>query len=113
MESFIFNSGHPVVFLMPPVKACISGLCKLRGDETSLKVHHEPVTVTIYDVNGPRPAVKLALKCRECNIIYNYEKHGNKQSGGEKYYEQQRELIEISHLVYCTRRLHEFYCSLK
>lgn len=107
------NTGQPVIFLMPPVGACINTSCKLYGEETSLKVHHKPVTVTVYDLDGPRPALKQALKCKDCARIYNYEKYGNKQNEGDKYYEQQRELIEISHLVYCNRRLHEMYCSLR
>lgn len=113
LSSFTLNTGQPTTFLTPPVSTCIIKSCRFYGVDRCLLQHHDSVTITVYTLNGPTPGIKQALKCKGCSCIYNYSKYGNKSSGGEFYYEQQRELIEVTHLVYCDRRLHEMYCFLR
>ena len=39
--------------------------------------------------------------------------YGNKKKGGERYYEEAREYVEVSDVVYCERQLYLFYCLLR
>ena len=99
-------------FIAPPVSECINSTCKLYGCVNSLSANHAPVNVVIFDVDGPLPACKVCLKCKSCHTVYNYSKFGRKTKEGERYYKDQRELVEVTDVVYVTRRLYLLYRSL-
>ena len=44
------------------MEACINEVCSVYGEDKSLQLHHDSVTVTVYTLNGPQPAFKQALK---------------------------------------------------
>lgn len=99
-------------FIAPPVGECINSSCKLIGCVNSLSANHAPVDVVIFDIDGPLLGCKVCLKCKSCHTIYNYSKFGRKTKEGERYYENQRELVEVTDVVYVTRRLYLLYRSL-
>lgn len=51
-----------------------------------LSLIRRPVAVTVYDVDGGRPAAKLSFRCVKCSTVYNYTTWGRKFMEGEKYY---------------------------
>lgn len=106
-----FNEPY-TSFIAPPVDKCINSLCKQNGCVNSLSINHAPVDVVIFDVDGPLLASKVCLKCKSCQTIYNYNKFGRKTKEGECYYKDQRELVEVTDVVYVTRRLYLLYRSL-
>ena len=100
------------MFLAPPVKECINPSCDQIGHMNSLSANHAPTDVVVFDIEGPLLASKLSLKCKSCATIYNYNKFGRKTKEGERYYNRERELVEVSDLVFVTRRLYSLYRSL-
>ena len=109
--SYTFGSAH-TSFLVPPVSCCINQEC--RHYSKSLYRHHPPTAVTVFTLNGPIPATKINLKCRDCNTIYNYSMYGQKSSNGEQSYEgSPRNYIEVTDEVYCERNLFQLYCLLR
>ena len=100
------------MFITPPVKECINSLCNQFGQLNSLSANHEPTDVVVFDIDGPILASKLCLKCKSCSTIYNYNKFGRKIKEGERYYEIEQDLIEITDVVYITKRLYSLYRSL-
>ena len=100
-------------FLSPPVDRCINPRCPRVGSSSSLSIHHAPVNVTIFSTTGPLPGCKVALKCSTCSVIYNYCKYGNKLKEGERFYNDSRELVEVSDVVYCERQMSGLFNSLK
>ena len=100
-------------FLTPPVNSCINDSCRISGHADSLISHHDSTVVTVYSLSGPEIGVKHALKCRNCNYIYHYSAYGRKTSIGEKLYNQPRDLVEVSDVIYCERELYELFCSLR
>ena len=102
------NKAH-MAFLSPPVSTCINPACNGVG---TLRLNHHDIDVVIFDMKGPNPATKLSLKCTSCAMIYNYSKYGNKNQGGEKFYESEREYIEVTDVVYVSRNLYSLYRSL-
>ena len=99
-------------YIAPPVTYCLNTSCPRRGELYSLVIHHSEVDAVVWDVEGPIPATKVSLKCKHCATIYNYSKYGNKTTGGERFYEQERPLIEVSDVTFCSRKLYSLYCSL-
>ena len=83
-------------FLAPPVSCCLNVSCNRR----KLAAYHEPSNVTMFTFNGQIPASKIALKCPQCSTNYGYSAYGNKLSNGVRYYEQEREFVEASDVVY-------------
>ncbi len=102
--------GH-AVFLSPPVDCCINLECDHNG--CPLSVHHAPVNVTVFTATGPLPGCKLALKCSGCSVIYNYSKFGNEKKEGEQFYDETRDLVEVSDVVYSERQLSNLFTYLK
>ena len=100
------------MFITPPVKECINPLCNQFGQLNSLSANHAPTDVAVFDIDGPILASKLCLKCKSCSTIYNYNKFGRKVKEGERYYEIEQDLIEITDVVYITKRLYSLYRSL-
>ena len=52
-------------FLGPPTSICL----KCQG---GLSLHNSPSTVILFGVNGPKPALKITLRCENCMINYRY-----------------------------------------
>ena len=99
------------MFLSPPVLTCINPSCRISGHMNSLSPNHAPVDVVVFDVDGPTLASKISLKCKCCNTIYNYNKYGKKKKDGECFYEVERELVEVTDVVYVTTRMYSLYTS--
>ena len=105
------TTGQPFIFLTPPVSTCQNTCCKLFCKEESLSSHHDPVVSTVYTLNaGQEPAFKHPLRCRNCSWIYGYSMYGRKQHDGVRF---QRDLIEITDVVFCDRKLYELFCCLR
>lgn len=79
-ETYSFNDSPPIdllwqvtfrfqyphtLFLAPPVTDCL--LCM-----APLQTHHSPSVVTCYTLQGPLPAAKITLRCRNCGTNYRY-----------------------------------------
>ena len=106
------SGGVYTMFITPPVKECINPSCNQFGQLNSLSANHAPTDVVVFDIDGPILASKLCLKCKSCSTIYNYNKFGRKFKEGERYYEIEQDLIEITDVVYITKRLYSLYRSL-
>ena len=113
MRTISESSGRAhTAYIAPPVTSCINPSCRRRGELGSLGVHHSEVDAVLWDICGPIPATKVSLKCKNCATIYNYSKYGNKTADGERFYEDERPLIEVSNVTFCSRKLYSLYCSL-
>lgn len=90
----------------PPLEKCV----KCDGN---LTMHNQPSHATIFDTDGPHPAIKISLKCRRCapNVNYSYAKYGNTEQG-YKFYEGKRKLVEASSETYVSRSLARFHIYL-
>ena len=75
-------------------------------------VHHKEVDATVFDINGPLPATKVSLRCTKCSTNYNYSKYGRCSNEGEKFYEKDRELIEVTDVAFCSRQLSKTFVAL-
>ena len=98
---------HPAITVIsPPIESCF--ICSGK-----LTVHNKPSHVTIFDVDGPVPAMKVTLKCKHCkpNVMYGYAKYGNKITG-YKYFRNEREFVEASNETYFSRKLCSFQVYL-
>lgn len=100
-------------FLAPPTSLCLNDCCPRFGDPEALYQHHPPTTVSIFTLEGPKPGTKICLKCKECSTIYNYRSYGKKKSGGEQFYSEDKEFIEVSDVTYCDRRMLQMYSLLR
>lgn len=105
------DEGHSM-FLAPPVSWCINPTCIRCGQANSLSTNHDPIDVVVFDFDGPLLGLKVCLKCKSCSTIYNYSKFGKKYTDGERFYEKERDLIEITDRVYATKSLYSFYRCL-
>ena len=106
-----YQEGY-AVFLSPPVSECINPLCSKCGAMNSLAPNHSPVNVVVFGFDGPLLGSKLCLRCKYCSTIYNYNKYGKKFQEGERYYDNERELVEITDVVYVSRNMYSFYRCL-
>ena len=100
-------------FLAPPTSLCLNIHCRRFGDPEALYQHHPPTTVSVFTLEGPKPATKICLKCKECSTIYNYSSFGKKKSEGERFYSEDREFIEVSDVTYCDRKMMQMYSLLR
>ena len=100
-------------YLAPPVKACIQPKCSMHGRPGSLYSPHPPIQATVFTLSGPVPATKISLRCKGCSTIYNYNKYGKKNTEGERLYDCQRDLVEVTDVVYCSREMYSLFCSLR
>ena len=96
-------------FLAPPTTVCLQAAC----DNHHLCSYTAPVKVTVYDMMGPSPASKISLRCPKCKTNYNYSMYGNKSISGERYYDQEREYIEVSDVVFVSRVVHNLFAALR
>lgn len=81
-------------FMAPPVSECVMPECK----GSVLSRPHAPTVATIFTLNRPLPALKCGLRWSKCGTVYNnyYSMYGKKKQEGERYYDKQREYVEIS-----------------
>ena len=96
-------------FLAPPVMYCLNVSCERR----KLATYHEPTNVTLFTIDGPRPASKISLKCSKCCTNYSYSTYGNKLLSGVRYYDQEPDFVEASDVVYLDRNLYQLFASLR
>ena len=90
--------------LAPPLTECLQ--CERR------LVQYHTCTVRCYTCTGVRIATKVGLRCLSCAIVYNYGQFGDKHSAGFRYYDCEREMIEVTDGVLFERQLLEMQCSL-
>ena len=98
-----------IIIIIPSLVTFVLALITMTG---SLHVHHEEVDAAIFTMDGPLPATKVTLRCAACSTNYGYSKYGKKRSGGEKFYQECRDLIELSDVAYCSRGLSEAFTAL-
>ena len=96
-------------FLGPPTMVCLNPSC----DKQPLRSYSSPTRITVFDMSGPRPASKISLRCSKCKANYNYSMFGNKTLSGERYYDEEREYIEASDVVFVKREVHELFTTLR
>ena len=86
-----------VEILAPPVNNCIN--CG-----KSLKTQNKMCTVTVFSMNTVKTALKLSLRCQDCEINFGYSMFGN-VSQGYRFYDEQRPYVEASDEVFLERSL--------
>lgn len=59
---------HLTKFLAPPVSTCLS--C-----EGNLTMHNWPTRARLFSLEGPVPASKITLECRNCKISYGIARY--------------------------------------
>ena len=97
LQSLSISSGVAfTAFVTPPVTQCIVPQCTGYVRSGSLLRHHPPATVTVFRTCGPIPATKINLKCKFCHTVYNYSMYGKRNTEGERYYDNEREFVEVS-----------------
>ena len=96
-------------FLGPPFSTCIKNGC----GNVLLQKHNDICNVTVFDVEGPLPGSKINLRCPRCRTIYSYSKYGNKRGVGERFYEEPREYVEASDVVFVSTKLQRLFRSLR
>lgn len=96
-------------FLGPPTTVCLNLSCNRHP----LSSYTSPTKITLYDISGPRPASKISLRCSNCKVNYNYSMFGNKTLNGERYYDDEREYVEASDLVFVNRGVHQLFATLR
>lgn len=90
--------------LLPPTGKCIQCNKTLVSNHTC--------KAKLYTFEGAMEKEKMTLRCNECSLIYNYSQYGNKHGVGFRYYENQRDYVEVNDCVFFDRRLLEFQCCL-
>lgn len=95
-----FSDASPI--LGPPTGQCIR--CK-----KSLTSSHS-TNIRIYSMQGLSEGIKHTLRCKSCSLQYRYSQFGSSKEGF-MYYEEPRNLVEVSDTVYFSRRLLELQCS--
>ena len=90
--------------LGPPAIKCYS--CSRR------LVSYLTTNVKFYTCEGVKQREKVALQCKECNLIYTPTQFGNKHTLGFEYYPEQQPVVEVTDAVYFERNLLEWQCCL-
>ena len=91
--------------MTPPVNQCLN--CKKQ-----LTTNNKPNKATLFTLNGPIPATKLQLRCRDCSIQYRVC-HFTDKSGQHLYPKSHRPfLMEASNVSYVDKALYEWIPSL-
>lgn len=90
--------------LSPPTNCCYDCGNNLVSNHSS--------RVKVYSLKGFKIATKFTLRCKPCNIYYNYATFGNKHELGFRYYPIMRNYIEASDCVYFERKVLDLQCSL-
>ena len=68
--------------------------------------------MTYFTYRGPVPAMKVDLRCRDCNLTFSYAQYGNSVDGFQ-HYEQLRSAAESSNVVYVERVVMEQFSALR
>lgn len=97
------NEPHNA-FLLPPVEHCIHNGC-----DGALYVHYK-CFATLFSMNGPIPAQKATLRCRECNTTYNIDTFSTPKEG-TRIYPFQTQWHAASNRVYFSTDVHELMCE--
>lgn len=96
--------NHDVKVVAPPVKQCNKCAANLTEN------HH--CRVKLYTLTGMHEAEKVTLRCLKCKLSYNYDKWGDKNENGFRYYPEQRQFVEVNDTTYFQRQLLDLQCSL-
>ena len=97
------NTSSALLFA-PPTRECIT--CQRR------LVSYHTTNVMYYRCSGVLVATKISLRCQECGLLYNYAQYGNKTSTGFRFYETERDAIEVTDGVFFERKFLDLQCSL-
>ena len=65
-----------------------------------MHVNHDPTRVICFTLMGPIPAQKITLRCKSCELNYRYEMYGGAKIGGYRYYDDSRDYISASNVIY-------------
>ena len=101
------RSEYPLTkFLAPPVSTCLS--C-----EGNLTMHNRPTRARLFSLEGPVPASKITLECRNCKISYGIARYTH--DGKSHYYPKTFTggIIEVSNTTYMSERLYKWIPSLR
>ena len=88
----------------PPTRECI--ICQRR------LVSYHTTDVIYYRCTGVLEAKKISLRCLDYSMIYNYAQYGNKAGTGFRFYDSEREAVEVTDGIFFERKLLDFQCSL-
>ncbi len=92
------------LLLAPPTRSCL----ECGKDLTT----YHTCEVKYYSLQGFATVDKLSLRCQDCGLLYNYSQYGNKHTLGFRYYDVERDSVEVNDCVYFDRNLLELQCSL-
>lgn len=95
---------HYVEILAPPVNTCTN--CS-----KSLSTHNKMCSVTVFSMTTIKTAMKLSLRCPDCEINFGYSMFGNVNKG-YRFYDEQRPYVEASDEVFLERSMCFFQISL-
>ena len=95
------------LLLLPPTTDCLS--C-----EKPLVVNNKITKATVHGFNGPVPATKLLLRCRECNINYGIVNYSSSEPNEVHTYAKSFNvnLIEASNVTYMAKDIYKWIPSL-
>lgn len=62
-------------------------------------------------VNGPIPAQKITLRCKNCNLNYHYDMFCGESMGGYKHYDISRDFVAASNVCFIEQGLCEQWIS--
>ncbi|XP_064393011.1 uncharacterized protein LOC135340449 isoform X3 [Halichondria panicea] len=99
-----FTPNNYPPLLTPPTNTCF--------DCDRPLVSNHSCHIKCYSLNGFVRGRKCTLRCKACNITYNYAHFGNKSENGFRMYSQTQTYVEVSDTVYFSRDLLEWQCSL-
>ena len=93
-------------FLAPPVSSCLS--C-----EGNLSMHNRPSKAKVFTLEGPIPASKITLECRNCKISYGIARYT--RDGKSNFYPRMLsgDIIGVSNTTYMSERLYKWIPSLR
>ena len=60
--------------------------------------------VTVFSMNTIKTAMKLCLRCQDCDINYGYSMFGNGKKG-YRFYDEERPYVEATDEVFLERSL--------
>ena len=105
LTSLLKRAEPPIMeFLMPQIENCYRDHC-----QGSLYSSNDVTAVTVYDVSGPREALKTSLRCRECDARYHIT---NYSIDGKQYFYpkgKQTRFVAASSKSLISKTLHELF----
>ena len=93
-------------FLSPPLQCCLN--CS-----EGVTMHNPPSNPTLFTLEGPIPASKITLECKDCGISYGIGRYADKT--GLQYYPKSVavDLIEVTNTTYMSPYLYRWLPSLR